>query len=154
MATTSDSPLSVTANVVGIITFVYVLVVGLSYRATVVARADRLTGNMLQEMLLRQIQIQSWRKFLNKQKNVPQNVELATQAVEREIRWIQAFNTDIVEKLDSFRRTKGSAGWLRWIVYWTWINLRFVQTSDVTRANLDRVDTLLEIAKAVAEPFL
>lgn len=58
-----DSPLSITGNVIGILTFVYVLVIGLSYRWT-------RTFDALRDILELKFEIEHYQKKVNQRKNL------------------------------------------------------------------------------------
>lgn len=135
-----DSPLSITGNIVGIITFVYVLTIGLSYRVTAIARAEADIRNMRLEIAVRSVNIGQWQK-----------AALMIGAGPAATGVLKSAETEMVRLEDLSRSIihPGGLGKRRWYAYW--LSWRFIRNRDKLRESLDRVDVLLASSKALAE---
>lgn len=178
-----DSGLSVAGNVIGVITFVYVLFIGLSYRATTISRAHADIHNMLIEARIRQQVLEQWQW---EQEKVPmeQQVSCGSYQVTQEARAV------LQPILEAIRRVlNGNQSQWRYLLGLGWTTVVFMKVSGVRRVPpvqpisdlekvlrdwnetrpifwlgwrllrdrqrireaLDRFDTLLGYAKALAE---
>jgi hypothetical protein len=149
-----------TGNIVGIITFAYVLIIGLSYRASAIAHADGDIRNLAVEAMARHGTLDHW---LEESTRISMTSKLPTtaptsqisQAKTRKIRAMLGATRDAREELDKLQiflaTVMGESGRARggWWKYW--VGWRFVRKRDELRGRLARVDVMLAYAKAVSE---
>jgi len=144
----SDSPLSITSNIIAIITFIYVLLVGLFYRGALLRGADNDIRMMVQEISIRHVSFKHWEKQSSGQISdeslaVTLKVELELKALKKKLRELgHPIEEDQHEVQTMPERKSYSHYWRGW---------KFVHDRDELREMLGRFDALLGMAKVLAE---
>jgi hypothetical protein len=135
----NESPLSITANIIAIITFVYVLLIGVSYRAREIAQAAGDIQNITIEAETRRAVFDHWLKDPARARTPIR--ESAIGPAREEIHRLFSQLSQVIPGLWTQSGQK-------WYVFW--IGWKFVHSRDRLKESLERFDALFESVKALA----
>jgi hypothetical protein len=138
-----ESPLSMAANIIAIATFIYVLLVGASYRATALRRAAGDVCNMMLEAHMRRVEFEHWKRMRKRPDTLLGTITIEIATVELSI--LDSMLEEYGYRGISFRRSTKE----RTPLFWS--NWRFVVERNRLREHMDRFVALFESAKAVVE---
>ncbi|KAF2748884.1 hypothetical protein M011DRAFT_485531 [Sporormia fimetaria CBS 119925] len=163
-----DSPLSILANVIGIVTFAYLLLVGLSYRADTIAHAEADIRKIELEAQIASVRFRQWKDEMETPKLFPLSCYITTATAHIELHSLRISLFSYIGLKDLLLRVANNPDRASLTPYATtfelfahpttvgrflrfWFNWRFVRRRNQLSEGLERFNALLEGAQSMAK---